>query len=76
VTGIIVISLLFSAAHYEIDIPFAGYRFATTYGEKFAWDSFCFRFLAGVGFSVLFVFRGFGIAAGTHAAYNLSTLTC
>lgn len=74
VTGIIVISLLFSAAHYQIDIPFAGYRFATTYGEAFAWDSFCFRFLAGVGFSVLFVFRGFGIAAGTHAAYDLFTL--
>lgn len=74
VGAVILTSLLFSAAHYQIDITFAGHQFTTTYGEEFAWYSFCFRFIAGVGFSVLFVFRGFGIAAGTHAAYDLFTL--
>jgi hypothetical protein len=35
------------------------------------WFGFVFRFLAGVFFSVLFVYRGFGIAAGSHAAYDV-----
>ncbi len=74
VIAVVATSLLFSAAHYQIDITFAGYQFTTTYGEVFDWYSFCFRFLAGVYFSGLFVFRGFGIAAGTHAAYDLFTL--
>ena len=30
-----------------------------------------FRSVAGVFFSVLFVYRGFGIAAGSHAAYDI-----
>jgi hypothetical protein len=30
-----------------------------------------FRFLAGVFFSILFIYRGFGIAAGSHAAYDI-----
>lgn len=74
VIAVAAISILFSAAHYQIDFSFAGYHFTTTYGEVFDWYSFCFRFLAGVYFSVLFVLRGFGIAAGTHAAYDLFTL--
>lgn len=74
VTAVVVTSVLFSGAHYQIDFTFAGHHFATTYGEIFDWYSFCFRFIAGVCFSILFVFRGFGIAAGTHAAYDLFTL--
>jgi len=30
-----------------------------------------FRFMAGVFFSILFIYRGFGIAAGAHAAYDI-----
>ena len=33
--------------------------------------SFTFRAIAGVAFSVLYVTRGFGIAAWTHALYDL-----
>ncbi len=33
--------------------------------------SFSFRVSAGVFFGVLFVTRGFGIAAGTHALYDI-----
>ncbi len=32
---------------------------------------FVFRFTAGAFFAVLFVYRGFGIAAGTHALYDI-----
>jgi membrane protease YdiL (CAAX protease family) len=53
-------SLLFSAAHH-----------VGPYGDPFGWFTFLFRFLAGVFFSILFVYRGFGIAAGTHAAYDI-----
>ena len=33
--------------------------------------TFLFRFLAGVFFAVLFRYRGFGIAVGTHAFYDV-----
>ena len=58
--AIVLTSLLFSTAHY-----------VGAYGEAFAWYSFLFRFLAGGFFAVLFVYRGFGIAAGAHALYDI-----
>ena len=58
--AVLLSSLVFAAAHH---IP--------PYGETFAWFSFSFRVLAGIFFAVLFVYRGFGIAAGTHAGYDL-----
>jgi membrane protease YdiL (CAAX protease family) len=59
-------SLLFAAAHYQWSLP--GWDFA---GEPFAWPSFLFRTAAGVFFAILFLRRGFGIAAGTHALYDI-----
>jgi len=53
-------SLLFSLAHY-----------VGAEGDTFALDSFLFRFIAGAFFAVLFVQRGFGIVAGTHALYDI-----
>lgn len=58
--GVVASSLLFSAAHYVGPL-----------GDDFQVYSFTFRFLAGVFFAVLFAVRGFGIAAGTHAAYDM-----
>ena len=58
--GLVASSLLFSAAHYVGPL-----------GDTFAWYSFTFRALAGMFFAVLFVVRGFGIAAGTHAVYDV-----
>ncbi len=55
-------SFVFSAAHYQL--------FAAG-GYPFDWYSFSFRFLAGIYFGLLFVTRGFGIAAGTHALYDI-----
>jgi len=67
-------SLLFAAAHYHVDFTLLGWHFATAQGEVFAWSTFTFRLLAGTTFSALFLFRGFGVTVGTHAAYDLFTL--
>lgn len=53
-------SLLFSAAHH-----------AGPSGEPFDLFRFCFRTLAGGIFAGLFVLRGFGITACSHALYDL-----
>jgi membrane protease YdiL (CAAX protease family) len=74
VVAVIVTSLVFSAAHYQIDMVLAGHRVTTSFGEPFAWSSFLFRSLAGATFSSLFLLRGFGVTAGAHAMYDLFTL--
>ena len=53
-------ALLFSLAHH-----------AGTPGEPFTWFAFIFRWLAGIYFAWVFMARGFGIAVGTHAAYDM-----
>lgn len=58
--GLVASSLLFSAAHYVGPL-----------GDAFTFYSFTFRFLAGLFFALLFLVRGFGIAAGTHAVYDI-----
>jgi membrane protease YdiL (CAAX protease family) len=58
--AVLVTSLLFAVAHH-----------VGPYGEPFAWFNFLFRLLAGMFFAVLFVYRGFGIAAGAHAGYDI-----
>jgi membrane protease YdiL (CAAX protease family) len=60
VGAVIATSLLFSAAHY-----------IGPHGQILDASTFMFRFVAGAFFAVLFVFRGFGIAAGTHAFYDI-----
>ncbi len=58
--AVLVTSLLFSAAHH-----------AGPSGEPFDLFRFCFRALAGGIFAGLFVLRGFGITACSHALYDL-----
>ena len=53
-------ALLFSLAHH-----------AGTPGEAFTWFAFVFRWMAGVFFAWVFIIRGFGIAVGTHTAYDI-----
>jgi membrane protease YdiL (CAAX protease family) len=53
-------SLLFSWAHY-----------IGPAADSFTAFGFVFRATAGAFFAAIFVCRGFGIAAGTHAAYDL-----
>lgn len=58
--AVVATSLLFSAAHYF-----------GPYGERIDLFGFSFRFVAGLFFCALFVYRGFGIAAGAHAGYDI-----
>ena len=60
--ALVITSFVFSAAHYEV---------FTTVGDAFTWSSFVFRALAGGFFSLLFIYRGFGIAVGAHALYDI-----
>ena len=71
VTAVLGTSLLFSAAHYQYDFSLFGLHVASSYGDPFQLFSFSFRFLAGVFFSTLFVQRGFGVTAGSHALYDI-----
>ena len=56
-------ALIFSAFHY-----------VGPYGDEFALQSFTFRAIAGVMFSSLYLTRGFGITAWTHAMYDVMVL--
>ncbi len=71
VLAIVLSSLLFAAAHYQLDLMLGGFHFVTSVGDKFEWTSFLFRFGAGVFFASLMLARGFGVAAGTHAFYDI-----
>jgi hypothetical protein len=53
-------ALLFTLAHH-----------AGSPGEAFTWFAFIFRWMAGVFFAWAFVLRGFGVAVGTHAIYDI-----
>jgi Type II CAAX prenyl endopeptidase Rce1-like len=53
-------ALLFALAHH-----------AGSPGEAFTWFAFIFRWMAGVFFAWVFVLRGFGVAVGTHAIYDI-----
>lgn len=53
-------ALLFAAAHH-----------IGPYGEPMDPYRFVYRTIAGIYFALLFWFRGFGIAVGTHALYDV-----
>jgi hypothetical protein len=61
--AVLVAAAIFSAFHY-----------VGPYGDAWEMGSFLFRFLAGLAFSVLFLTRGFGITAWTHALYDVLLL--
>lgn len=61
--AVIVGALLFSAFHYVGPL-----------GDPVRLDSFVFRALAGVAFSALYLTRGFGITAWTHALYDVAVM--
>ena len=56
-------------------VIFAAFHYVGPYGDPFRLDSFVFRFLGGLAFSLLYVTRGFGITAWTHTLYDLIALT-
>lgn len=52
-------------------LVFSAFHYIGPYGDQWAAPSFIFRFLAGLAFSVLFLVRGFGLTAWTHALYDV-----
>jgi membrane protease YdiL (CAAX protease family) len=60
VFGVLAGALIFSAFHY-----------IGPYGDNLQLASFTFRAVAGVLFSGLYLLRGFGITAWTHALYDV-----
>lgn len=61
--AVVLSALLFSAFHY-----------VGPFGEPLEVQSFVYRAIAGLAFSVLYVLRGFGITAWTHALYDVLLL--
>lgn len=60
IVAVVIAALAFSAHHH----PPMG-------SEPFSTEKFIFRAMAGLYLGGVFVWRGYGPAAGTHAAYNL-----
>jgi len=58
--AVLVSALIFSAFHY-----------IGRFGDDFTLASFTYRAIAGVLFSIMYVTRGLGITAWTHALYDL-----
>ncbi len=61
--GVAISALLFAAHHH----PPIG-------SEPFEAVRFGFRVAAGASLGLLFVYRGYGVAAGTHVVYNLAVV--
>ncbi|MEZ4699864.1 MAG: CPBP family intramembrane glutamic endopeptidase [Rhodothermales bacterium] len=57
-------ALLFSFVHYIGPL-----------GDPFTMTSFTFRFLFGLALNILYLTRGFGVAAWTHALYDVMIVT-
>jgi membrane protease YdiL (CAAX protease family) len=61
--AVVISALVFSAFHY-----------VGPYGDRLELQSFLFRAVAGLFFSGMYVLRGFGITAWTHALYDVFLL--
>ena len=52
-------------------LVFSAFHYIGPYGDALELGSFTFRAVAGVLFSSLYLLRGFGITAWTHALYDV-----
>ncbi len=53
---------------------FSAFHYVGPYGDRLELYSFVFRMVAGLFFSALYLLRGFGITAWTHALYDVLLL--
>ena len=53
---------------------FSAFHYIGPYGDRWQLYSFAFRMVAGLFFSALYLARGFGITAWTHALYDVLLL--
>lgn len=58
--AVFVSAVLFSAHHHIGHL-----------GEPFTWPVFAFRTAAGMFFGIIYYLRGFGVAVGAHAGYDI-----
>jgi hypothetical protein len=66
ILSVAISAVLFSAHHHIFFI-----NGSLKIGEAFVFSTFVFRILAGVYFAAIFAIRGFAIAVGTHAFYDI-----
>ncbi len=59
------------AAAIVAAVAFSGVHYVGEFADSWALGSFLFRFLFGLTLNVIYVVRGFGCAAWTHALYDL-----
>lgn len=71
-------NFLFSKRKYAVTgavllaaLIFSGVHYVGLYGDNFNLISFLFRFLFGLALNLIYVIRGFGVAAWTHALYDV-----
>lgn len=50
---------------------FSAFHYIGPYGDPFSLPTFVFRLIAGLLFSAMYLVRGFGITAWTHALYDV-----
>jgi hypothetical protein len=55
-------------------VVFSMFHYVGQFGDEFRVYSFVFRTIAGLAFSALFLLRGFGVTAWTHALYDVFLL--
>lgn len=55
-------------------LVFSAFHYIGPYGDPVEAPSFIFRTVAGLAFSALYVLRGFGVTAWTHALYDVFLL--
>jgi hypothetical protein len=53
---------------------FSAFHYIGPYGDPLELGSFVFRMIGGVVFSAMYLLRGFGITAWTHALYDVMLL--
>lgn len=64
-----------SASMILAAIIFSLVHFVGALGDDFSLGAFLFRFLFGLALNGLYIWRGFGMAAWTHAIYDIMVLT-
>jgi uncharacterized membrane protein YjjP (DUF1212 family) len=52
-------------------VVFSAFHYIGEYGDRLELMSFTYRAIAGLAFSALYLVRGFGITAWTHALYDV-----
>lgn len=61
--AMVIAAAIFSFVHY-----------IGAFGDSFTLGSFLFRFLFGLALNAIYIWRGFGMAAWTHAIYDLMVI--